>query len=39
MAVGFLVYFMFGLWNSKLGRGEATAPAVMAPMGAPHPEP
>ncbi len=39
MGVGFLVYFVFGLWNSKLGRGTAVAPEPLAAMGAPHPEP
>jgi APA family basic amino acid/polyamine antiporter len=39
MAIGFLIYFVYGLWNSKLGRGEATRPDVLAPMGAPAPEP
>jgi APA family basic amino acid/polyamine antiporter len=39
MGVGFLIYFAFGLWNSKLGRGLATAPDVLAAMEAPHPEP
>jgi basic amino acid/polyamine antiporter, APA family len=39
MAGGIIVYFLFGLWNSKLGRGLATAPDDMAPMEAPHPEP
>ena len=39
MAAGFLVYFLFGLWNSKLGRGLATAPDALAGMEAPAPEP
>jgi APA family basic amino acid/polyamine antiporter len=39
MAGGIIVYFLFGLWNSKLGRGLATDPDAMAPMAAPHPEP
>jgi APA family basic amino acid/polyamine antiporter len=39
VAVGIVIYFAFGLWHSKLGRGEATAPDAMADMGAPHPEP
>jgi APA family basic amino acid/polyamine antiporter len=39
MAVGFLIYFLYGLWNSKLGRGEATRPDVLAGMEAPAPEP
>jgi len=39
MAGGVVVYFLYGLWNSKLGRGVATAPDAMAPMEAPHPEP
>jgi APA family basic amino acid/polyamine antiporter len=39
VTAGFLVYFIFGLWNSKLGRGLATAPATLAGMEAPAPEP
>jgi APA family basic amino acid/polyamine antiporter len=39
LAVGIVVYFAFGLWNSKLGRGLATPPEEMAGMGAPAPEP
>jgi APA family basic amino acid/polyamine antiporter len=39
MAVGVALYFAFGLWNSKLGRGIATAPDELAPMEAPHPDP
>lgn len=38
LAVGIVVYFTFGLWNSKLGRGIAVAPDALAPMEAPHPE-
>ena len=39
MGVGFLIYFVYGLWNSKLGRGIATPPDVLAGMEAPAPEP
>jgi APA family basic amino acid/polyamine antiporter len=39
MAVGVALYFAFGLWNSKLGRGVAMPPDLMAGMEAPHPEP
>jgi APA family basic amino acid/polyamine antiporter len=39
MAVGFLIYFVYGLWNSKLGRGIATPPDALAGMEAPAPEP
>jgi APA family basic amino acid/polyamine antiporter len=39
LAAGVLVYFLFGLWNSKLGRGIATAPAALVGMEAPAPEP
>jgi len=39
LAAGIVVYFLFGLWNSKLGRGIATAPAALAGMEAPAPEP
>jgi len=37
MGVGVIVYFAFGIWNSKLGKGEATAPDALAGMEAPHP--
>ena len=39
MAGGVVVYFSFGLWNSKLGRGVATPPDALAGMEAPHVEP
>jgi len=39
MAGGVVVYFAFGLWNSKLGRGLATVPDTLAGMEAPHVEP
>jgi APA family basic amino acid/polyamine antiporter len=39
MGLGVVVYFAFGMWNSKLGRGLATAPDALAPMDAPHIEP
>jgi APA family basic amino acid/polyamine antiporter len=39
MGAGFLVYFLYGVWFSKLGRGEATLPEPLAAMEAPHPEP
>ena len=39
LAAGIVVYFLFGLWNSKLGRGLAAAPAALAGMEAPAPEP
>ena len=39
MVGGVVVYFSFGLWNSKLGRGIATPPDVLAGMEAPHVEP
>ncbi|HWF78468.1 MAG TPA: amino acid permease [Caulobacteraceae bacterium] len=39
MAIGFLIYFVYGLWNSKLGRGIATRPDELAGMEAPAPEP
>ncbi len=37
MALGVVVYFAFGMWNSKLGRGLATVPDALAGMEAPHP--
>jgi APA family basic amino acid/polyamine antiporter len=39
LAGGIVVYFAYGLWNSKLGKGGAMPPDALAPMGAPHPEP
>jgi APA family basic amino acid/polyamine antiporter len=39
MAAGVLIYFVYGLWNSKLGRGIATRPDELAGMEAPAPEP
>ena len=39
MGLGFLLYFAYGLWNSKLGRGIATPPDALAGMEAPAPEP
>ncbi|MFI4934612.1 MAG: APC family permease [Caulobacterales bacterium] len=39
MGVGILVYFLYGMWFSKLGRGETTMPEALAGMEAPHPEP
>ncbi len=36
---GIAFYFVFGLWNSKLGRGVPATPDLLAGMGAPHPEP
>jgi len=39
LGIGIVVYFAFGLWNSKLGRGLATPPEEMAGMGVPAPEP
>lgn len=39
LAVGIVVYFAFGLWNSKLGRGITVDGEPLAAMEAPHPEP
>jgi APA family basic amino acid/polyamine antiporter len=39
MAGGVVVYFLYGLWFSKLGRGIATPPDALAGMEAPAPEP
>jgi APA family basic amino acid/polyamine antiporter len=39
LALGVAFYFVFGLWNSKLGKGIIGPEAELAPMGAPHPEP
>jgi len=36
--IGFALYFVYGVWNSKLGKGLADERApVLAPMEAPHP--
>ena len=32
LGAGIVVYFAFGMRNSKLGKGEPTASAVLAPM-------
>jgi APA family basic amino acid/polyamine antiporter len=37
LAIGIVVYFAFGLWNSKLGRGEQVLGHEAAPMELPHP--
>ncbi|HUZ11898.1 MAG TPA: amino acid permease [Caulobacteraceae bacterium] len=39
LGAGIVVYFLFGMWNSKLGRGLASAPDLLAGMEAPHPDP
>jgi APA family basic amino acid/polyamine antiporter len=39
MLGGIVVYFAFGMWNSKLGRGLLEETPELAPMQAPHPEP
>ena len=28
LAVGIVIYFVFGIWNSKLGKGEPSSPAT-----------
>jgi basic amino acid/polyamine antiporter, APA family len=37
LAIGTVVYFAFGVWNSKLGRGEQVLGHEAAPMELPHP--
>jgi APA family basic amino acid/polyamine antiporter len=36
LAIGIVVYFAFGMWNSKLGRGVAVTGHEAAPMELPH---
>ena len=36
LAGGIVVYFAFGMWNSKLGKGEVVAGHEAAPMELPH---
>ena len=38
LAVGFVVYFLYGMWNSKLGKGLNVEGEQLAPMEAPHPD-
>jgi hypothetical protein len=38
LAVGVAVYFVFGMWNSKLGRGIEVPGHEAAPMELPHVE-
>ncbi len=37
LAIGLVVYFAFGMWNSKLGRGLSVENVPLAGMEAPHP--
>jgi APA family basic amino acid/polyamine antiporter len=37
LAIGIVIYFAFGMRNSKLGRGELVERVELAPMEAPHP--
>jgi APA family basic amino acid/polyamine antiporter len=39
LGAGIVIYFAYGLWNSKLGKGTAEVADPLAPMAAPHPEP
>jgi APA family basic amino acid/polyamine antiporter len=36
---GILIYFVYGMWFSKLGRGETVEGVQLAGMDAPHPDP
>jgi APA family basic amino acid/polyamine antiporter len=36
LAIGIVVYFAFGMWNSKLGKGEVVTGHEAAPMELPH---
>jgi APA family basic amino acid/polyamine antiporter len=38
LAVGFVIYFLYGMWNSKLGKGLNVEGEALAPMEAPHPD-
>jgi APA family basic amino acid/polyamine antiporter len=38
LGVGFVVYFVFGMWNSKLRKGEVVVGHEAAPMELPHTE-
>jgi basic amino acid/polyamine antiporter, APA family len=38
VGIGFLLYFAYGLWNSKLGKGAAVPGHEAAPMELPHVE-
>jgi APA family basic amino acid/polyamine antiporter len=38
LAVGFVVYFLFGMWNSKLRTGQVVVGHEAAPMELPHTE-
>jgi APA family basic amino acid/polyamine antiporter len=37
LALGIVVYFVFGIWNSKLGRGERVLGGEPEPMELPQP--
>jgi APA family basic amino acid/polyamine antiporter len=37
LGVGFVIYFLFGIWNSKLGRGIVVAGHEATPFELPHP--
>jgi APA family basic amino acid/polyamine antiporter len=39
LGVGLVIYFVYGMRNSKLGRGLNVDGELLAPMEAPHPEP
>ena len=36
LVVGVVIYFAFGLWNSKLNRGEVVEGHEASPMELPH---
>jgi APA family basic amino acid/polyamine antiporter len=38
LGVGLVIYFAYGMWNSKLGRGLTVDGQPLAAMEAPHPE-
>ena len=37
LAVGFVVYFLYGMWNSKLGKGLTASGEEIKPLGVPSP--
>jgi APA family basic amino acid/polyamine antiporter len=38
LAIGFVIYFVYGMWNSKLGKGVEVSGHEAAPMELPHTE-
>ena len=36
LIIGIVIYFTFGIWNSKLGKGEVVVGHEAEPMELPH---